>query len=338
MHPHHNPALAGAGTSSSAPASETPATARTARTVGELVELYMAAYAGRDRSIGQRLDRWRALLGAHDLAALTDDEVFHALEAIAAEPARVYVGRDADAAPVHRAKGKRSPGTISRYHAALAGVFTWGIRRRRVPKGFENPCRKVPRPPERPGIVRFLSEEERTGLLKACEVSKWPRLYALVVMAITTGARKGELLGLRWRDLDLARAEASIAATKNGDPRVLPLVPGAREALERFAAEDRERFRLGMPAQLVFASRRRPDRAFQFDAAWAAALRAAKVRRFRFHDLRHTCASYLAQQGATLLEIADVMGHRQLAMVRRYSHLTTTTKKALVNRVLGAIR
>jgi len=59
---------------------------------------------------------------------------------------------------------------------------------------------------------------------------------------------------------------------------------------------------------------------------------------FRFHDLRHSCASYLAQNGASLLEIADVLGHKQLAMTKRYSHLTTATKKALVGRVLGDIR
>jgi integrase len=75
-----------------------------------------------------------------------------------------------------------------------------------------------------------------------------------------------------------------------------------------------------------------------FGSSWRTAIKAAGIRRFRFHDLRHTCASYLAQQGASLLEIADVMGHRQLAMVKRYAHLTTATKARLVNRVLGAIK
>jgi integrase len=76
---------------------------------------------------------------------------------------------------------------------------------------------------------------------------------------------------------------------------------------------------------------------YAFEARWAQALKEARVRDFRFHDLRHSCASLLAQSGATLLEIGDVLGHRQLAMTKRYSHLTTGHKAALVNRVLGSI-
>jgi integrase len=206
------PPFAGADATCGAPASEPPALPAApllARTLGELIDAYMAAYAGRDSARGYRLATWRARLGERALAELTDDDVFHTLEAIGAEPARVYVGRGVDGAPVHRAKGKRSPGTLNRYHASLAAVFNWGIKHRRVPKGFENPCRQVPRQPERPGIVRFLSEDERTRLLAACRASKWQRLYVLVVMAITTGARRSELLGLRWRDIDLTRADSS---------------------------------------------------------------------------------------------------------------------------------
>jgi integrase len=83
----------------------------------------------------------------------------------------------------------------------------------------------------RDGVVRFLSDEERTGLLNACKASRWPRLYALVVMAITTGARRGELLGLHWRDVDLQRAHACVRTSKNGEPKALPLVPVVIEEL-----------------------------------------------------------------------------------------------------------
>lgn len=72
--------------------------------------------------------------------------------------------------------------------------------------------------------------------------------------------------------------------------------------------------------------------------ATSSAIKAAKLRDFRFHDLRHTCASYLAQNGATLLEIGDVLGHKQVSMTRRYSHLTVGHKAALVDRVMGGIR
>ena len=74
------------------------------------------------------------------------------------------------------------------------------------------------------------------------------------------------------------------------------------------------------------------------DPAWDRALKAAGVKSFRFHDLRHSCASALAQNGATLLEIAEVLGHRQLSVTKRYSHLATDHKTKLINRVLGDIR
>jgi len=63
----------------------------------------------------------------------------------------------------------------------------------------------------------------------------------------------------------------------------------------------------------------------------------AKLNDFRFHDLRHTTASYLAQNGATLLEIADVLGHKQIEVTRRYTHLCIEHKSALINKVMGSI-
>jgi integrase len=291
----------------------------------------MAAYEGRDLSRRTRLAEWRARLGDHPAATLSDDDVFLALEAIAEAPARLYSGRDADGRPIHRAKAtRRAPATVNRYHEALAAVYSWGIKRRRLPKGTDNPCRKIARQPERNGVVRFLSEEERSRLLEACRRATWPKLYALVLMAITTGARRGELEQLAWSDVDLERAIAYVRRTKNDEPKVLPLVPAVVAELARLQG--------ARTAGLVFASRISRGKPFVFDAAWQSALAEAGVKHFRFHDLRHTCASYLAQQGATLLEIADVMGHRQLAMVKRYAHLTVNTKAALVQRILGGIR
>jgi integrase len=218
---------------------------------------------------------------------------------------------------------------VNRYQVALGALYSWAIKRRRVPKGFENPCRKIERHREPEGRVRFLSDEERERLFEACRSSTWHRLYALVLLAITTGARRGELMALTWRDVDLEGARAYVCTTKNGDRRVLPLTPAAIAELRPFQ---------GAPAALVFASPRKTRVAFNFETVWNAARKEARLADFRFHDLRHTCASYLAQDGASLLELADVLGHRTLAMVKRYAHLTVKSKASLVNRVLGEIR
>lgn len=319
--------LGGTGTTSSAPATE-PAIAIA---LAALADSYMAHYAGRDRSRAHQLDYWCVALGERPFAEISEDEVFAVLERLRSEPARVYAGRDADGAPILRGKsGRRSPATVNRYHAALMALFTWAKKRRLAPRDWENPARKIERTPEKNAVVRFLSDAECERLLAACRASSWPRLYCLVLMAITTGARRGELLALTWGDVDLERAIAHVHATKNDHPRALPLVPAVLLELRRFASE--------RPEALVFPSRSRLTEPRVFDSSWLAALREAKIRRFRFHDLRHTCASYLAQNGASLLEIADVMGHRQLAMVKRYAHLTVDTKAKLVNRVLGGIK
>ena len=75
-----------------------------------------------------------------------------------------------------------------------------------------------------------------------------------------------------------------------------------------------------------------------FDSVWETAIREARIEDFRFHDLRHSCASYLAQNGASLVELADVLGHRTMAMVKRYSHLSTESKARLVRRVFGDLK
>jgi len=302
-------------------------------TVKELIARYMAEYSGRDPTRVQRLGWWSVRLGDTPIAQVTDDEIYFALEDLAARPGRYWAGIDADGRPIMKAKRKpMAPATVNRYAASLGAVFTWAIRKRIVPRGWESPCRRIERRPESNERIRFLSDDERERLLTACRASRWPRLYLLVLMAITTGARKGELFGLRWSDIDLNRSIAYVNRTKNGEPKVLPLLPAVVDEARRFVSNDG-------PEALLFASRLNPNKPYTVEAStWPTTLRAAKLRDFRFHDLRHTCASYLAQSGASLLEIGEVLGHRQPSVTKRYAHLTVGNKAKLVNRVLGDIR
>lgn len=296
----------------------------------DLIDLYMAHYSGRDTTRVQRLTWWAGQLGALQLDEVSDDHVHAAIEGLAQQQARYFAGFDADGKPIHKAKRKAiAPATLNRYIASIGAVFSFAIKRRIAPKGWVHPCRSIERRPESAGKTRFLADEERERLLEACRASQWPRLYLLVLLAVTTGARRGELLGLRWADIDLQRSEAYVRTSKNGDAKVLPLVPAAVVELRRFAAG---------ASSLVFASQRRPDQAYSFEVRWQLALKEARVKNCRFHDLRHTAASMLARSGATLLEIGDLLGHRQLQMTKRYSHLATTHKAALVQRVFGLIK
>jgi integrase len=299
-------------------------------TIAAVFDLYMAYYTGRDVALPQRLGFWRAEVGKLRLDEISDDHLHAGLEKLAAGPGRYYVGKDELGRPIYHFKRKALAGaTLNRYASAIAAVLTWAIRRRLAPKGFDHPARRIEYRTERATKTRFLSDEERGRLLAACKASKWPRLYLLVLMALTTGARKGALMGLRWRDVDTGLRVIHVGRSKNGDPQALPLVPAVVEELERFRAG---------PDALVFPSRLNATKAMAFEERWREALQAADIRNYRFHDNRHSCASYLAQHGATLLEIGDLLGHRQVSMTKRYSHLAASHRSALVERVMGGLR
>ena len=179
------------------------------------------------------------------------------------------------------------------------------------------------------GRVRFLSREERTRLLDACR--KTPDLYTIVVLALSTGARRGEILGLRWRDVELKRSVIVLHDTKNRDRRVLPLSGPALAIMQ-----ERSRVR-HITTDRVFPNLRRPEAEYNIRRCWPEALEAAGIEDFRFHDLRHSAASYLAMNGATLAEISEILGHRTLAMVKRYAHLTDSHVSKVVARMNEAI-
>jgi integrase len=215
--------------------------------------------------------------------------------------------------------------TINRYIAAISVVFSYACREYDLP---ENPVSKIPSLPENNERTRFLSEAERTSLFKACRASHWDKLYLIVLLAITTGARKGELTKLRWNDIDFDRRTAYVATTKNGQPKVLPLTDSVIKELQLFDTKD---------SSLIFASKIKEEVAYCFTKPWKKVLEDADIKDFRFHDLRHSCASYLAQSGASLLEIADVLGHKQISVTKRYAHLCIEHKSSLINRVMGGI-
>lgn len=299
------------------------------QTLAHYARLYLDAYDGRDESRYHRIGVWIRLLGNKHFLSITPDDIDAAMAQLASEPAKVFGGKDTDGNPIFRKKaGRRSGATLNRYLVALAALYAWARRNRHVPRTFESPTRHVEKHAETRGRVRYLSNDERERLLAACRESAWPRLHLFVLMALTTGARRGELLRLRWCDIDLDIGEATLHETKNGDRRVLILLPQIAAELEAIAPKDRV-----TSQALVFRSRLRPSQPYCTAKVFNEAVAAAGIKNFRFHDCRHCTASYMAQQGASLLEIADTLGHRQLRMVQRYAHLNTDSRRKLLSRV-----
>jgi len=270
-----------------------------------LINEYIGQFTGKDKNVFYRLAWWNEHYGHITLAEISHTTIRKGLKALS--------------------EAGRQGGTLNRYKANLSSVFqlakeTYGLS--------INPCREITAKPENAGRIRFLSDNERTVLLKTCKASQWDKLYLITLLAITTGARRGELLSLRWRDIEIKQRRASIYDTKNGKNRVLPLTNEVINELKRFQ---------GIGNVLLFPSIVNAEFAYDFRTPWEKAIESAKLDDFHFHDLRHTCASYLAQNGATLVQIAEVLGHSNTVVTSRYAHLCINHKQTLIDNVLGNI-
>ena len=227
----------------------------------------------------------------------------------------------------------KAPGTVNRYLATLRHAFRlaatdWGWLN-------ANPLNKVNLTEPR-GRVRHLTDEEVQALLVAAKESDHPALYAIILVALTTGARRGEILGLHWKDVDLTTRRAILHKTKNDERRTLALVPQVADELKKLKLQKVRR----IDSDLIFANPNTGKSSyFHFEMSWRAARDAAELEDFRFHDLRHTFASRMAMDGRTTAEIAGALGHKTLAMVKRYSHLSDTHVQTAMEqtglRVLG---
>jgi len=178
--------------------------------------------------------------------------------------------------------------------------------------------RKVSKSKEPRGRVRFLSDDERKALLTACQESTSAYLYPVVVLALSTGMRQGEILNLAWADVNLDKQYIILHETKNGERRRVPLSGLAHTEIKKLSKIRR------IDTSLLFphATPRLKNQPFDLRKPWDDALEKAEIKDFRFHDLRHSTASYLAMNGASLAEIAEVLGHKTLSMVKRYAHLS----------------
>ena len=213
----------------------------------------------------------------------------------------------------------RSVATVNRELSLLSRIFS--IAR------MLNPCSDVKKLPGEQPRTRYLLVEEEDRLMSALD-SK-PILRSIVVLALNTGMRRGEILRLQWEHLDFHKNEIKATHTKGHRDRFIPMNAKTREELLRLQASSKGLF--------LFPGRKEGASLSDIKRPFNAACDRAGIKDFRFHDLRHTCASYLAQNGATLLEVADVLGHKTMAMVKRYAHLTVKSKAALIDRVLGEV-
>lgn len=199
---------------------------------------------------------------------------------------------------------RSSAANASRHHALLRSILSKAIERGEL--AGPNPAAKIKQHRENNHRLRFLSEEEIARLLYMCH----PRLFPVVACALLTGMRKGEILGLRWENVDLSRGTLYVLQSKSGKPREIPVSPKLAQALRSLipAAE-------GPVFEIPEITLRR---------AFSRALKDAGIEGFRFHDLRHTFASHYVMRTGDLPSLQKLLGHHSPMMTRRYAHLASS--------------
>lgn len=276
-------------------------------TLGWILDRYLV-FRAPNRDARRQLEWWRAHVGTEAAVAINRRKILRMRRLLVQESTRS--GRS------------RSPATVNRYMAALSGLFSWALKSDYL---AVHPMKGIEPLAEASTRLRCLSGQERESLVRACRQTGGLRLETLVVLALSTGARRGELLRLRWSDLDIAQRQVVIHGTGRLRTRTLPLPGPAFHLLGQLSRVRR------IDRSDVFAE---PDGRVRFPrTAWRAALELAGIEDCRFHDLRHSAASYLAQSGASLPEIAEVLGTRTLQGVRRYSHLTLRQAPSALGRM-----
>lgn len=273
------------------------------------------------RDLTSHLSWWRSEVGAHLLSELT--------------PSVLSAARDKLSKAVTVRGKKRAPATVLRIMASLSAVLKvaerdWGWI-------DSSPMAKITKPVAGRGRVRFLSDDERNRLLQACKEIGHPYLHIIVVIAISTGMRLGEIMCLRWELVDirekLAIGHAQLLDTKNGERRGIPIAGAALTALRTLAAAQGKTTGLLFPSLRAKPIAGAPEKPMDIRRPWEQAVAKAELKDFRFHDLRHSAASYLAMNGATPSEIAEVLGHKTLSMVKRYAHLSQAHAASVVARM-----
>ncbi len=187
-----------------------------------------------------------------------------------------------------------------------------------------NPAAKVKAPRVPAGRLRYLQPTELRALLAACP--EW--LRPIAALAAFTAMRRGEILGLRWLDVDLGGGRILLPQTKNGDGRVVYLNRLAADVLQSQRVDNAKATDRVFP----LADRVTAD---DISKGFATVCRRLDIVDFHFHDLRHTAASWLRMQGADIHTVAQLLGHRDLRMAARYQHLSPEFLSDAVGRLDG---
>lgn len=290
------------------------------RTLAEACDVYLTDHPDISKDHRRVVVWWKNTHGRRPLARVTTPWLTDVRRTLAAEPYEVGPANN-------RRTKRRANGTVNR-------TMTYGrvVLKYIVQLGWMPAVPKLEKLSETEAErVRFLDQDELTALVAALRNCRERVMLPFVMCALSSGARAGELMAMEWKRLDLKKGIGLIHTSKNKEGRQLFFRGEALDTLREYA---RVRV-LGSPGVFLLNSGA-PLTHSKYGKLFRECLDEAGIENFRFHDLRHTAASYLAQNGASLLEIQKALGHKTAAMTMRYAHLTESHVEAVVDRVMSA--
>lgn len=278
------------------------------KTVADLIDLYIKdAVIDHHKAVKdslRQLSYFQETLGKYALAYITPELLLQERRKLLDLPTRKNT--------------KLNPATVNRYFSTLSGAFRFACKNLRWID--ENPCTNLLKLKSKPKQRRILKEGEDIRLLQACQQSHSPYLYCIVLLALTTGARKSEILNLTWDSIDFDNRIAHIKDSKNGQARKVGLVESVIQKLKKLNQNH------NVKKPLVFASKTAFGK-IDIKKAWHAALKRANIENFVFHGLRHHFCSIGGGLGASGTQLRTQLGHSSSRMTDHYSHLDANSTR-----------
>lgn len=215
-----------------------------------------------------------------------------------------------------RKKKKNTPATVNRHLACLNNLFNKAKYRWNYLQG-DNPVKKVSPLKENNARTRFLTAEELQKLISVAN----PFLKLIILLAVNTGMRRGEMMGLKWTQVNWENKTIYLTKTKGNKRREIPMNGTAEWVLQQLKRGNSE---------WVFC-KDSGEKYGNWRKAFQNAVKKAGLKDFRFHDLRHTFASHLVMNGKDLYTVQQLLGHATATMTQRYAHLSMEHKREAVN-------
>lgn len=304
------------------------------RTFADLIEDFIKAppMRGTKWHTPSQLEFWRDEFGRMKIGEISRADINQALAALQNKKKhhRSFDGT------IKETDKPLTAATINRYRATLASVFNYALSREIIDI---SPLKAggIPKLEESAGRRRILTPDEEQRIYEAAKESTWPMMWLFVRMCFTTGARKSEVLKLKWQFINLAESVALVPKTKNNQPRSLPLVGDVKEALANASKVK------PLNSDYVFFDPKKPKNPKNIDETWKQVRIRAGVYQDRedqldqvvLHSTRHTAATRLLKGGANLAQAAAVTGHKSLSQLKRYTHFDAQDSVDLAERLLS---